>query len=497
MAGNNQPTYDFPRPNSVTVPVGQGRSVKVPEIASTNAIILRMQQDINTLSGRSNLNKAQGPQDMAGYTVKNAVNSPSPSPGELVTYGLLQQLASPAAIRKEISIAGQTQLNVQGLHGLLADPQTPVLSTSTSTSAKFVVHTVDGTFVGQMQYITGALQYWNGTAWLDITTPGALYFGTRANTPVQPQISGITYFQTDFGWEYYSNGANWLFEAGICVGNNATRAAVTPGTGIGNFVGNNAGNNFAVSDILTAVAGNNNATFQVSSISGPLTVGPILTLAPQTAGTNYAVAGNIALSGGSGNNATIDILSLSDDGAMFVTNDTKRLWTIIAGAWIDITPGNNGTVTKVGMIGDGTVFNSTVTGSPITTAGNLQPALLAQPPNTAFMGPTSGANATPTFRTLNANDVPSINLSGATGNIGGSALILGQSATGNATISGATAAVAAGAVLAASPTNQNAPGTGFLLGPPYLSGANTVTVTVYCLVAGTPSNSTYSVKVIK
>ncbi len=60
--------------------------------------------------------------------------------------------------------------------------------------------------------------------------------------------------------------------------------------------------------------------------------------------------------------------------------------------------GGGGTVTSVAMTGDGTVYNATVPGSPITTAGTLAPTLHTQTANKLFAGPTSGGALAPTFR---------------------------------------------------------------------------------------------------
>lgn len=73
---------------------------------------------------------------------------------------------------------------------------------------------------------------------------------------------------------------------------------------------------------------------------------------------------------------------------------------------IPVPGGGAGGVTSVAMTGDGTVFNPTVAGSPISGAGTLAPALLTQLANTVLAGPTSGAAAAPTFRTLSASDLP-------------------------------------------------------------------------------------------
>ncbi len=53
------------------------------------------------------------------------------------------------------------------------------------------------------------------------------------------------------------------------------------------------------------------------------------------------------------------------------------------------------------------VLYSSVTNSPLTSNGTLIPQLATQTANFVFAGPTTGAAATPTFRALVANDIPS------------------------------------------------------------------------------------------
>jgi hypothetical protein len=55
------------------------------------------------------------------------------------------------------------------------------------------------------------------------------------------------------------------------------------------------------------------------------------------------------------------------------------------------------------MTGDGTVFNSSVTGSPITTSGTLAPTLASQSAGTLF-GNATGSSATPTFFSAGSAD---------------------------------------------------------------------------------------------
>jgi hypothetical protein len=75
--------------------------------------------------------------------------------------------------------------------------------------------------------------------------------------------------------------------------------------------------------------------------------------------------------------------------------------------------GGSGTVTSVAMTMPGTLFNSSVPGSPITTSGTLAPTLATQSANVVLAGPSSGSAAAPTFRALVAADLPAVtNLAG-------------------------------------------------------------------------------------
>jgi hypothetical protein len=54
----------------------------------------------------------------------------------------------------------------------------------------------------------------------------AFSFGTHASRPASG-LTGDGYFETDRGWLYYYSGTAWLYESGVNVGTNATRAAIT------------------------------------------------------------------------------------------------------------------------------------------------------------------------------------------------------------------------------------------------------------------------------
>lgn len=66
----------------------------------------------------------------------------------------------------------------------------------------------------------------------------------------------------------------------------------------------------------------------------------------------------------------------------------------------------SGGVTSVGLAAPSSIL--TVTGSPVTTSGDLALALVAQNANKVWAGPTTGADANPTFRALVAADIPSL-----------------------------------------------------------------------------------------
>ena len=70
--------------------------------------------------------------------------------------------------------------------------------------------------------------------------------------------------------------------------------------------------------------------------------------------------------------------------------------------------GGSGTVTSVGLVDGSSTPIYTITGSPVTTSGNLTFSLKNETANFVFAGPTNGAAAQPTFRLLVPADIPDI-----------------------------------------------------------------------------------------
>ena len=91
------------------------------------------------------------------------------------------------------------------------------------------------------------------------------------------------------------------------------------------------------------------------------------------------------------------------DGEPGFTTDTYLLYVGQGG--VNRLINGTGTVTSVGLSMP-SIFS--VSGSPVTASGTLTAALATQVANTIFAGPSSGADAAPTFRALVADDVPNL-----------------------------------------------------------------------------------------
>lgn len=90
-------------------------------------------------------------------------------------------------------------------------------------------------------------------------------------------------------------------------------------------------------------------------------------------------------------------IPVGGDGTALIADSTNAFgvsWQTLSGT---------GTVTSVGM--SVPAFLS-VTGSPVTIAGTLAVTLATQAKNLVFAGPSSGSDATPTFRSLVGADIP-------------------------------------------------------------------------------------------
>ncbi len=132
----------------------------------------------------------------------------------------------------------------------------------------------------------------------------------------------------------------------------------------------------------------------IEAIAGP---GAYATLGTEQTVTGIKTfSGPCVFSGTGANSATGVTQSSSDDSTRLAT--TAYVKSVVSAA-------GGGTVTSVGL----SLPNLfTVTGSPVTASGTLTAALATQAANQVFAGPTTGANAAPTFRALVAEDIPAL-----------------------------------------------------------------------------------------
>lgn len=150
--------------------------------------------------------------------------------------------------------------------------------------------------------------------------------------------------------------------------------------------------------------------------TSPILVTPNLGTPSTLVGTNISgtasslTAGNVTtiptLSGEISNTGNAITLSNSAVIAKTLTGYTSGAGTVSSSDNIlqaiqklngNIASKGSGTVTSVGFTGDGTIFNSSVTGTPVTTSGTFVPSLKNQSANTFLRGPTGGSASAPTF----------------------------------------------------------------------------------------------------
>lgn len=121
-----------------------------------------------------------------------------------------------------------------------------------------------------------------------------------------------------------------------------------------------------------------------------------------------------------------------EEGSVPPSTTDSRLYNVggnlyFNGTLIQASAGD-GTVTSVGLTAPD-IFS--VGGSPVTSSGTLALSLATQVANRVWAGPTTGSDATPTFRALVTADLPAVSAAGLTGVVpvanGGTGLSSGTS----------------------------------------------------------------------
>ncbi|MGG2044131.1 hypothetical protein [Burkholderia gladioli] len=163
------------------------------------------------------------------------------------------------------------------------------------------------------------------------------------------------------------------------------------------------------------------------------------------------------------------------------------LWWGASGAGGRISSSATSGAGSITFTGSGTTINNN-SGGPILNVGGstgadmINSGYLTEASLTGYVY-CNGASARCTAST-------SVGLAGTSSSIGGSALAAGACASGTVTVTGATTSM----VAQASPVTY--PGDGNVWSA-YVSGADTVTIKVCAVVAGTPTASTYNVRVLQ
>lgn len=103
---------------------------------------------------------------------------------------------------------------------------------------------------------------------------------------------------------------------------------------------------------------------------------------------------------------TITLYKRSGQSSPLSTAQVDANWTAIETVLATLGTGD-GTVTSVGLSMPN-VFS--VGSSPVTTSGTISVSLATQTANRVWAGPTTGAAATPTFRALVVNDLPTVTI---------------------------------------------------------------------------------------
>ena len=152
----------------------------------------------------------------------------------------------------------------------------------------------------------------------------------------------------------------------------------------------------------------------------------------------------------------------SADQILAVRHDATGLQykSLVAGLGISVV-GADGTLTVantgVASVGLSLPNIFSVSGSPVTTAGTLAASLVNQTVNTVFAGPSTGSPAAPSFRSLVAADIPSLDTSKIATGVFAAARIpdLSQGGDLTGTVSSATVAKLQGrAVSSSAPSDQ-------------------------------------------
>jgi len=199
---------------------------------------------------------------------------------------------------------------------------------------------------------------------------------------------------------------------------------------------------------------------------------------PSTSGWNPILTGSLA--------GSLTATGSTQGTALVLTARNNFVTTVAAGTGAIFIGGSG--VTEQYVYNDGA--NALLVYPP--SGASIQIGTTLEAPNTPVSLPPGDAYEATTLPSTNLQVVPIgwINLSGTSGSIGGSALAAGACLSGTVSIPGATTSMAVQVTPVTYPGDS-------VFWKGYVSSAGTVTAKVCEVVAGTPTASTYNVRVIQ
>lgn len=107
---------------------------------------------------------------------------------------------------------------------------------------------------------------------------------------------------------------------------------------------------------------------------------------------------------------TVNLIKRSEQSSPLSASEYDANLSAIQAAFASIPSTGGGSVTSVGLSTTQTTI-LTIASTPVVSSGVITINFASQVANTVFSGPSSGANAAPTFRSLVANDLPTVPIS--------------------------------------------------------------------------------------
>lgn len=254
-----------------------------------------------------------------------------------------------------------------------------------------------------------------------------------------------------------NGGVNGSAVTQIIAGTNVT---LSPSTGVGNVTINALGGGGGGTVTSASVVSANGFS---GTVANPTTT-PAITLTTSVTGPLKGAANALAAA------SAADIYGL--------WSGTCSSSTFLRGDGTCAAPAGGGTVTSVALVDGSTAPIFTISGSPITGSGTLTQTLSVESANLLFAGPTTGAAAQPTFRSLVSGDIPTLNqnTTGTAANLSGTPTLPNGTAAATQTTADNTTKLATDAFVVATAGATNTTGTAAnLSGTPALPNGTTAT----------------------